>query len=159
MSIQQSNICNMNMEVEIDAPASKVWAALIDHIGEWWPAEFYAGGDAGARTFSIEPEPGGKMMESWDNGGGVLWGTVVAIDPGSNLQILGSTFPNWGGPTQWFGTWTLSDKGNRTVLAYSEHTVGKMSDSGSEEKEKGWMFLWHTLKAHVEGGSPPKWTD
>jgi len=157
MSIEQSEIQTLQIEVKIDAAIDRVWTALIDEIGDWWPADFYAGGQDGSRTFMIEAKPGGRMMEVWDGGGGVLWGTVMTFEPAVRLQILGAQFPNWGGPTQSFGTWELESVGSATLLRYSEHSVGRVSDSGGEEKMVGWQFLNNSLKAHVEGTPAPTW--
>lgn len=157
MSLIDAKIQEVHVEVEIDAPIDKVWTALIDEIGEWWPADFYTGGRDGARTFKIEAEPGGRMMEVWDDGGGLLWGTVVTFDPGVQLQILGSLFPNWGGPSQNFGTWELEIAGSGTRMRYSEHSVGQVSEAGGEERTVGWKFLSDTMKAHVEGEAAPAW--
>lgn len=159
MSNNESKISSLEMEIEIEATVTEVWAALTEKIGEWWPAEFYAGGESGSRTFSIEMKPGGRMMESWQDGGGVLWGTVIGLEPNSQLQVQGSTFPAWGGPTQWFGTWNLVSSGEKTLLKFSEHAIGRVSESGMADKDKGWQFLWNNLKSHVERKTPPKWTD
>ena len=159
MTIQESRISDLTMQVEINAPRSEVWALLTDNIGDWWPAEFYAGGEPDTRGFSLEAKPGGLMMENWGSGGGVLWGTVVGIEPNELLQVLGSIFPAWGGPNQWFGTWELSASGDKTTLKFSEHAVGRVSDAGVEEKDKGWRFLWSVLKARAEGQPAPAWGD
>jgi len=159
MSLDESNISNLQMEIEIDASQSDVWTALTENIGQWWPAEFYAGGESGSRTFSLEAMPGGRMMERWDNGGGVLWGTVIGVEPNVQLQVIGATFPRWGGPAQWFGTWELVPSGDKTLLKFSEQAIGRVSESGTREKDKGWQFLCATLKSHVEGNPPPVWAD
>ena len=99
------------------------------------------------------------MFEEWDDGGGVLWGTVVSCMPGSTLQILGSLFPNWGGPTQWYGTWDLAADGEATVLKYSQTGVGRVSEAAMGEQDKGWQFLCDALKANVEGQPAPVWVD
>ncbi len=147
------------MQLDIAAPVERVWQALTSDIGQWWPAEFYAGGEAGTRNFELEAWPGGRMFESWDNGGGVLWGTVICIDPNVTLQVLGTTFPNWGGPSEWFGTWALSPSDEGTTLKFSESTIGRVSDAGIAEKDVGGQFLWNTLKAHIEGQPAPAWPD
>ena len=126
------------MELNIDVTPEKLWQVLTRQIGEWWPNEFYAGGQDGKRNFLLETNPGGRMYEEWDNGGGVLWGTVICSDPGSRLQILGSLFPNWGGPSQWYGTWDLKANETGTTLTFSETAMGKVSESGTAEKDKGW---------------------
>lgn len=159
MTQQTAHIGQVTMQVQIAAPPQKVWQALTDDIGQWWPAEFYAGGAADARNFALEAWPGGRMLEQWDEGGGVLWGTVVSIDPNVRLQVLGTIFPNWGGPTQWYGTWDLGANEGGTLLSFSETALGKVSAEGLAEKDKGWRFLWAVLGAHVEGSPAPVWVD
>ena len=157
MKNQAAQIARTTMEMEIAAPAEKVWKALTDDIGKWWPAEFYAGGEVATRNFAIETWPGGRMFETWESGGGVLWATVVCIDPAVRLQVLGTSFPNWGGPSQWYGTWDLAVSENGTMLKFSESTIGRISEDGAADNEKGWQFLCNTLKAHVEGSPAPEW--
>ena len=154
-----ANLQSLQMKIEIDAAREDVWQALIDNIGEWWPAEFYTGGDAERRTFKLEARPGGRMFEEWGDGGGTLWGQVIAVDPGKKLQVLGQVFPDWGGPSQNYETWILEGDGKRTALTFSETSMGRVSTAGMEEKDKGWTFLWNTLKAHVEGSPLPAWQD
>lgn len=159
MSRQPAEIARINMELSIDREPARVWAALTDNIGDWWPAEFYAGGEAGARDFQLEAWPGGRMFETWKNGGGALWGSVITVEPRALLQVLGSLFPNWGGPSQWYATWELKPNGKATVLTFSESSIGLLSDSGTAQTNKGWQFLWQSLKAHVEDKPPPAWRD
>lgn len=66
MTKQVAEIAAIDMEVEIAAPPAQVWSALTENIGEWWPAEFYAGGEAGKRSFTLESVPGGRMVETWN---------------------------------------------------------------------------------------------
>jgi uncharacterized protein YndB with AHSA1/START domain len=146
------------MEVRISRPVEAVWKALTDDIGAWWPDEFYAGGEPEKRSYHLEARPGGRMYEDWEGGGGVLWATVVAVTPAKQLQVMGTTFPNWGGPSIWFGTWDLESSGAATLLKFTESTVGRISDSLVTEKEKGWQFLFgESLKAHIEGKPRPEW--
>jgi uncharacterized protein YndB with AHSA1/START domain len=145
------------MDVTIAGSADEVWKALTEKIGEWWPDDFYAGGATGKRGFQLDAEPGGRMYEHWEGGGGALWGTVVAYEPEKSLQVLGHLFPNWGGPCQWYGTWQLRTDGDQTKLSFSETALGLISETGMEEKDKGWRFLWASLKAHVEGSPAPSW--
>lgn len=145
------------MTIDINASPAQVWAALTSDIGKWWPADFYAGGEEGARTFILETQPGGRMYEQWQEGG-LLWGNVVCINPEKQLQVLGYIFPNYGGPTQWFGTWDLLEKdGNVTALTFSESAIGNVSQSSKNEKESGWRFLFDCLHAFIEGRPAPVW--
>tara|TARA_R110002096_G_scaffold161007_3_gene327370 strand:- start:20395 stop:20874 length:480 start_codon:yes stop_codon:yes gene_type:complete len=159
MTNSTAEISTIQMEIDIDASTDKVWQALVSNIGEWWPAEFYTGGDADSRRFTIEATPGGRMFEEWGDGGGTLWGTVIALDPGKKLQIIGYLFPDWGGPTQNYGTWTLDENGGKTRMTFSETGLGRVTEEGLKEKDHGWRFVWETLKAHVEGKPKPVWAD
>ena len=155
---QSASIVETHMEVRIAASTLQVWSALTEDIGAWWPDSFYAGGESGKRQYHLEAEPGGRMYEGWDGGGGVLWGTVVTVEPGRQLQITGTTFPNWGGPAVWFGTWTLEADGDGTVLTFSESTIGRITAHSTEQKEKGWRFLLGAaLKSCAEGQPAPEW--
>lgn len=159
MTNQPAEIAQLTMETEINAPPERVWKALTDNIGEWWPAEFYAGGEDGKRSYLLEAHPGGRVFEEWDDGGGLLWGNVVCVVPNVRLQTLGVTFPNWGGPTHGYATWELSPHNNGTKLTFSESMLGRISATAEAEKNKGWTFLWNSMKAYVEGKPAPSWQD
>ena len=153
-------ILETQMEVRISASVAVVWKALTEDIGAWWPEAFFAGGEQEKRHYHLEPEPGGRMYESWEGGGGILWGNVVAVDPGKLLQVTGTTFPNWGGPSIWFGTWELEADETVTLLKFSESTIGRIDDAHAAGKEKAWKFLFATvLKSFVEGTPIPEWQD
>lgn len=154
-----ATIAETRLEVRIDGPSDLVWQKLTDDIGDWWPDAFYAGGSPGKRSYHVEARPGGRVYESHDDGGGVLWGTVATVQPGKLLQALGATFPNWGGPNFGFITWEVEADGGGTVLRFSESLLGQVSDTACESKEKGWTFLFEVLKAHVEGRPAPEWED
>ncbi|MEM7084257.1 MAG: SRPBCC domain-containing protein [Pseudomonadota bacterium] len=157
MTIEPAQLASLTIQITIDATREKVWTSLTRDIDQWWPADFYNGGDEGTRSFSLETEPGGRMYEQWDDGGGVLWGHVVSIVPNQQLQILGSVFPNFGGPTQWFGTWKLDEHNGQTTLTYTESDIGRVSDKGTDEKDQGWRYLFGCLQAFVEGRKAPTW--
>ncbi len=159
MTISEAGISELQVAVEIDAAPEAVWTSLTSGIGDWWPDEFYAGGSAGARRFTLDARPGGAMTEEWNEGGGVCWGSVVAVEPDTRLQVIGYGFPNWGGPSQWFGTWELAARGDGTTVTFSEHAIGRVSEGYVDEKEKGWQFLLEALKARLEGREPPVWSD
>jgi uncharacterized protein YndB with AHSA1/START domain len=157
MSQSPAEINQLTLETDIAAAPERVWRALTENIGDWWPAEFFAGGNPGSRHYVLEAKPGGRMYETWDDGGGVLWGTVVTAQPNCALQVLGTVFPNWGGPNLWYGSWNLEEKDGGTKLTFSESAMGKVSPSHIDQKTTGWTFLWNCLKAHVEGSDAPVW--
>lgn len=156
---EAARLSSLSLEVTIRAEPEAVWKALTDDIGRWWPAEFYAGGAPGERRFVLEPWPGGRMFEEWKSGG-LVWGNVIGVDPGKTLQVAGITFPGWGGPTLWLGSWELSGESGTTRLRFQESAIGQTSPENAAEKDKGWRFLFDgALRAHLEGTPPPVWSD
>jgi uncharacterized protein YndB with AHSA1/START domain len=151
------SILALHMEISIAASPEKVWKALTDDIGAWWPDATFTGGESGKRQFVLEAEPGGRMYESWENGG-LLWGTVTTIEPVHLLQVVGHTFSNWGGPSASYWTWTLEGDESGTVVRFEEDIVGNITEAGVEERTTGWTFLFEgALKAHLEGRPAPVW--
>lgn len=159
MNYPDAKISELAMETQVDASPQATWTALTDGIAGWWPDDFYSGGEAGARRFLLEAVPGGRMCEEWRDGGGVLWAQVVTVEPARRLQVVGYAFPNYGGPSQWFGTWDLEARDGGTRLRFSEHAIGRVSEDYAREKHRGWTFLWQALAAHVEGREAPAWQD
>lgn len=153
MKDSTANIGELALEIDINAKAADVWDTLVSQIDAWWPQDFYAGGESTKRGFTLEANPGGRMFEHWEDGGGVLWGTVVTVEPQKSLQVAGHLFPNYGGPSLWYATWSLEANGAGTRLKFSESSVGRVSDEGLKQKDEGWKFLCDALKNHVEARS------
>jgi len=154
--MENAKIAESVWEVEIAAEPDKVWEGLTKRIDDWFPEDGYACGEPGDHSFHLDPVPGGQWIERW-SGGGILWGTVMAATPGSMLQVQGSTFPNWGGPSIWFGTWELTPKEGGTALRFHETTIGHLTDEVRQSTDGGWTFLTNCLKAYLEGAPQPKW--
>ncbi len=148
---------DVQLEVRIAASPERVWQALTDGAGEWWPAEFYIGGEEGKRSYHLEARPGGRVYEEWDSGGGLLWGLVTTAVPGQLLQVNGFSFPEWGGPSIMFAAWRLTSIDDGCSLNFTEHAVGTTPEHYAAKKEKGWTFLMDVMTAHIEGTEPPEW--
>ena len=59
----------VKFEVSVNAPAAKVYDALVGQIGSWWDPEHTYSDDA--KNLSIDARPGGCFCEKLPNGGGV----------------------------------------------------------------------------------------
>jgi uncharacterized protein YndB with AHSA1/START domain len=159
MAFTAAEIAEIVMQVDIESEPAQVWQALTTDIEKWWPEEFFSGGETGKRSFYLDAQPGGRMGETWDRGGGAIWANVVCVEPNKRLQVTGTSFPNWGGPSQWLGTWELTAEGKKTRLKFTENSIGRVSDAYVADKNKGWQFLWQALAAHLEGKEMPRWQD
>lgn len=140
-------------EVRIAAPPERVWRAIVDEIGSWWHRDFHIGPEP--RRFRIEPRLGGRMGETWGDGEGLVWGTIVGLRRNAELQMVGVLAPQFGGPANLISTWTLTPKDGGTVLRFEESTWGAAGAKTSASLEIGWRFLLERcLKTWVETGKP-----
>jgi uncharacterized protein YndB with AHSA1/START domain len=116
-------------EASVEAPAAKIYEALV-HVASWWSSEHTYSGDA--KNLSIEPRAGGCFCERLADGGGIEHARVVYVAPRRALRLAGAL-----GPLQPQGvagslTWTLTqaEGGTKIELVYS---VGGFLDGGFEK--------------------------
>ena len=144
-----AGILRVELEVRIEAPRERVWRALVDDIRHWWHPDFYA--LPGSSTFTLEATPGGRMYEERSDGGGALWGTVVAVEPGVALDIMMTVAARFGGPRMGMLRLDLREDGDATILAVSDSVMGRLGDGSREALEGGWRVLVEGLREWVEG--------
>lgn len=125
-------------EIEIDAPAERVWRALTEarELERWFPLE--------AR---VEPGPDGRIWMGWGHGLGG-WSSIEAWDPPRHLRV------SWlmgEGPAQ-VTDYVLEGRGGRTHLRV---VTSGFPDDGSwddmvESTRLGWRFELRQLKHYLE---------
>lgn len=143
-------IVQVELEIRIDAPAERVWQALVEEIGRWWPQDFYAGP---AKSFVLEPHLGGKMYEDWGNGAGATWYTVVEIQPGRSLGLSGTMPAAFGGPALSLLRLVLRPEGEATVLELTDSELRRPTEKAHASLDEGWRLLFEqAFKKYVEGG-------
>ena len=69
----------VKFDVNVNAPAAKVYDALVGQIGSWWDPQHTYSGDA--KNLSIDARPGGCFCEKLPNGGGVEHARVIYVAP------------------------------------------------------------------------------
>lgn len=143
----------VTVEVTIRAPREKVWSALTDGIGRWWPKDFYVG--KSPKGFVLEPRPGGRLYEDWGDGAGVLWGQVVTFDPPGTLDVAGQLFPAFGGPATTLSRWALTAEGGATRVTLTDSVFGRVNEKTAVSLEEGWRVLLGALEAFVEPAAAP----
>jgi uncharacterized protein YndB with AHSA1/START domain len=142
-------IGKIELEVLVKAPRVRVWQALVDEIGRWWPRDFYAGSDP--KGFVLEARLGGRMYEDWGDGAGLLWYNVIAIDPPRSLDLAGHLTPAFGGPAKTYLRLTLDDEGESTRLRILDSIFGRVTPASVEQVQAGWETLFtQGFKAFVE---------
>jgi uncharacterized protein YndB with AHSA1/START domain len=120
----------VKLEANINAPAAKVYDALVGQIGSWWNPEHTYSRDA--KNLSIDPRPGGCFCEKLPNGGGVEHLRVVHIAAPQLVRFAGAL-----GPLQASGlagslTWRLTGGTDNTRVQLS-YSVGGFMDGGFEK--------------------------
>lgn len=142
-------VAEVELEVAIAAPPARVWEALVNETGKWWPREFYVGPTP--KGFHIEPTLGGRMYEDWGNGAGLIWAQVIGIDPPRSIDLLGHLSVAFGGPASTQFRIAISPKGKGSVLKVSDTIFGRIGDDKREQTREGWAALFdQALRAHVE---------
>ena len=136
------------LECRIGAAPERVWRALTAEIDAWWLADFHCA--HAASTMSLDPRPGGQLLELTAAGGGLLWYTVHAVDPGRSLTLVGPLSAGEG-PGSSTLQLTLSGQDGATLLTLSDGLLGRFRDDLPERLRDGWeTLLFEGLKAHAE---------
>lgn len=91
-AVKDSSPAGFTIENAQDVPATalETWDALVDDVGDWWPADHTWWGDAS--RLSIKARAGGCFCErSGDQQARHM--TVVFVDPGRTLRLVGGLGP------------------------------------------------------------------
>lgn len=147
----------VNLEANINAPAAKVYGALIGQIGLWWDPEHTYSHDA--KNLSIDPRPGGCFCEKLPNGGGVEHLHVVYIAPNQTVRLSGALGPLQASGLAGSMTWKLAGGADNTRVELS-YSVGGFIEGGFEKVapavERMLNEQLNRLKLFVETGKPTR---
>jgi hypothetical protein len=68
---------------------------FVRTIGVWWPVAPFSAGQDKVRDVTIEPRPGGRVYETWQDGTVIPWGELLAWDPphGFTMTWTGTPAP------------------------------------------------------------------
>ena len=141
----------IELEVHIEAPAEKVWNAILHEPDAWWIRDLRV--VPGSSKLAMEPRAGGHLIEENDSGSSLLWFTVIAVDAGRSLNLAGSIAPPWGGPSQAFLLIELEEADGATTVKMTNSMHGHVNEEMLPQIESGWqMLLDNGIKRYVETG-------
>jgi uncharacterized protein YndB with AHSA1/START domain len=152
-----SNGFVVKFDVSVNAPAGKVYEALVGQVGSWWNPEHTYSHDA--KNLSIDARPGGCFCEKLPKGGGVEHARVIYVAPREVLRLSGALGPLQGSGVAGTLTWKLTGgTGNtRVQLTYS---VGGFIEGGFEKIAPAVESVLNDqldrLKLFVETANPTK---
>lgn len=136
-------------EVVIEAPASRVFEALTTDIAAWWGFP-YLFSDA-AKNIVLEARLGGRFYEDWGDGDGWLWAIVTGIKKLERIELTGTLAMT--GAVQGTATIRLKARGKETSVKVTHRAVGEIDEETRKEYSRGWQdLLGNRLKAFVEAG-------
>jgi hypothetical protein len=145
----------LRTEIEISAPAARVWEILTDfaRFGEWNPFIQKIEGElaVGSRLEARLTPPGGRGM--------TFRPTVMKVDPGREFRWLGHLlFPGLFDGEHIFELESLG--GGRTRLVQREEFRGVLAGlllrSIAESTRRGFELMNHKLKERAEGRAEPR---
>jgi Polyketide cyclase / dehydrase and lipid transport. len=147
----------VKIEANINAPAAKVYDALVGQVGSWWNPEHTYSHDA--KNLSIDPRPEGCFCEKLPNGGGIEHLRVVYIAPPQVVRFSGALGPLQASGVAGSMTWKLTSGPDNTSLELS-YSVGGFIPGGFEKIAPAVEAMLREqvdrLKMFVETGKPTK---
>src|SRR5262245_4958228 len=120
----------VKFEVNVNAPAAKVYDALVGRVGSWWDSEHTYSGDA--KNLSIDARPGGCFCEKLPSGGGIEHARVIYVAPREVRRLSGALGPLQASGVAGTLTWKLTSGTDNTRLQLS-YSVGGFIDGGFDK--------------------------
>jgi DNA-binding transcriptional ArsR family regulator len=109
----------IELEMRINAPRERVYRALTEELGNWWPHRYKPDSEV-----FCEVRVGGMIGERFKNGGGARYGTIVYLDPPYKLASSGPSSLNQGQNS--FSSDTLEEEGESTMIKRSMQIWGSV---------------------------------
>jgi uncharacterized protein YndB with AHSA1/START domain len=78
--------------IRVPATPERAFTAFTDEIGQWWrPNDLFSFTVGLTGTLAFEPGPGGRLVETYDDGTTFTVGEVVAWEPPDRLALTWRT--------------------------------------------------------------------
>ncbi len=136
----------IEMEMHIAAAPERVFSALTEELGNWWPHRYKEGSKV-----TSDAEIGGKIQEHFANGGGALYGTYVYVDKPNRLMSSGPSSMHKG--VQSFNSETMTADGDGTIYKRELTIWGDVSDDMEKMfREGSRAMMEQALRGYLEQG-------
>jgi DNA-binding transcriptional ArsR family regulator/uncharacterized protein YndB with AHSA1/START domain len=146
--VDQTNYRHVQIELElqINTPRERVFKAVTEEFGNWWPHRYKPDS-----TCHCDPVVGGKIGETFSNGGGAIYGEIVYLDPPYKLVSSGSSSLNRG--LHGYTVETLEEKDGGTLVKRSMHIWGSVPEEAEKMYRDGSrQLLDDALRNYCEKG-------
>ncbi|MCB1216763.1 hypothetical protein KDL44_05185 [bacterium] len=140
----------IEQELTIAAPPAHVYDCYVNGISQWWSRDWVMGGPR-TTEIVIEQQPGGRLLEVWEGGGGCLWAFVQSLSPGRMISFSIPEGVMWSGAGMFRLVFADAEDGNGTVLKLSHHCFNQYSEDAHSGYVEGWTeLIGRRLKEHAE---------
>jgi DNA-binding transcriptional ArsR family regulator len=147
----QLNSVEIALDWDVRAPVQRVWKLLFESPQAWWPSDYRAGPEGSVMV--MDERVGGSLREERPDGGGLVWYSVIALDPMRSLDLSGHLASRYGGPATSLLHLELSpgrDEGT-TALKLTDSAFGKLGPGFKTSASEGWQAIFGTgFKAFAE---------
>lgn len=149
VELSDAKIAKYQFDVPVKRSVEELWSVMIDEINGWWMHDFRALGEDS--IISLNPETGGKLLETSPDGGSLEWYQVQMIVPKTSLYLVGYMAADWGGPTTSMLKLALEARGDDSVLIVSDALLGNVTENSTQSASDGWQMLFGDgLKKYAE---------
>ncbi len=114
---------------DVEASPTRVYQAFVGSVGSWWHPDHTFSGDA--RRMSIEAEPNGCFCERLD-AGGVRHMTVVYVDAGKMVRLVGGLGPLQSEAVSGAMSWSFESRGEGSRLVVTYKVAGSAASNLDE---------------------------
>ena len=147
------SVADVALEWTVAASVQRLWRALFDAPGIWWPEAHKALGKNSEMTF--DERLGGALKEEDSSGAGITWYTVYAIAPMRSVDLTGHLAARYGGPATSFLHLeiTAGAAEGTSVLKLTDSVFGQLGPDFRRSLTSGWQaILGEGLGGHLDAG-------
>lgn len=136
-------VLNVQKEIDIAAPASVAWGAMLEEIG---PSATHP--DGTPMPLKLEAWPGGRYFRDLGNNTGHFWAYVQVIKPPTLLELHGPLFMSYAAVSH--VQYRLTEQGKTTKLTLTHRAIGQISPEHREGVNKGWQHFLTSIRNRAQ---------
>lgn len=131
------------IEVDLDATPRAAYDAFVSGFCDWWPVLTHSLARSQDTRCALEPQAGGRIVETAPDGALHLWGSVTGVEPGRRLRF--SWHPGREAESaQWVEvSFETSQRGCRATLVHGGwERLGELGPLLRREYVPGWQRVF-----------------
>ena len=82
----------INYTIEVPCSQEKAFGVFVEEMGSWWPLDkrsmsLMQGDGQPAKSLRVDPQPGGRIVETGHDDTEYHWGTIKTFDPNDSISM------------------------------------------------------------------------